>query len=199
MTVTLNANALTTLADAKAYLKVTVTTDDDLISGLINACSTALENFCRRSFHQTTYTNENHDGNNTRYLNLRNFPVLSVSQVQVNGVVIDPSNYVIKNESGVLARIGPYPNTFTGLSMSRFNTVWNRGDYNIQVSYSAGFNPIPDDLALACKMYVKAIYSADIASYSTTYTDGFMFRADAIPVQVKLMLQPYIDTSGAVG
>lgn len=194
----LNNNALATLTDTKAYLKVTVATDDSLLEGLINACSTAIENFCRRSFYTTTYENEYYDGNNTRYLNLNNYPVSAITQVMVNGVVIDPSNYIVKNPSGVLARIGPYPNTFTGLSMSRFNTVWNRGDYNIQVSYTAGYDPIPEDLALACKMYVAAIYKADIASYSTTFNDGFVFKADAIPTQVKLMLQPYIDTSGGV-
>jgi hypothetical protein len=195
----LSANALTTLDAVKEYLKIdsTILVDDTRIEGLINACSTAIENYCRRTLHQITYTNEMYDGNNTRYLNLKNYPATAVTQVQVNGVVIDPSNYVLKDH-GVLVRIGPYPNTFTGLSMSRFNTVWNRGDYNISVSYTAGYAIIPDDIELACKMYVASIFKADIASFSTTFTDGFAFKADSMPVQVKLLLQPYVDTSGGV-
>jgi uncharacterized phiE125 gp8 family phage protein len=198
MSINLNDNALTDLATTKSFLKVTTTTDDDIISILINACSTAIENYCRRSFYQQVYTNDMYDGNGTKWLNLKNYPVQSVSQVQVNGVTIDPANYVIKNETGVLCRIGPYPNTFTGLSISRFSSLWNQGDYNIAVSYTAGFATIPDDLAHACRVYVKSIYNSDVANFSTTFSDGFVFKADAMPTQVRLMLAPYADTSGGI-
>jgi hypothetical protein len=200
MAIQVNANALADLASTKAYLKIptATTTDDDLITSLINACSTAIENYCRRTFSQITYTDEMYDGNNSRYLNLKNYPVISVSSVKVNGVLIDSSQYVCKKDSGVLARVGPYPNTFTGLSMSRFQTVWNRGDWNIAVTYSAGFTAIPDDVALALKMYVASIYKADVANFSTTFNDGFVFKADSMPVQTKLLLQPYVDTSKGV-
>lgn len=198
MTVTLNANALTDLATTKSFLKVTTTTDDDIISTLINACSTAIENYCRRSFYQQTYTNEYYDGTGTRWLNLKNYPVQSVSQVTQNTIVVDPSSYVVKNDSGVLVRIGPYPNTFSGMSITRFQTIWVPGDYSIQVSYTAGYATIPDDLAHACRVYVKSIYNSDVANFSTTFSDGFVFKADAMPTQVRLMLAPYADTSGGI-
>lgn len=187
------ANALTTVDTVKSYLKIdpSFTVDDSRIEMLINACSSAIENFCRRTFNTTLYTDEEYDGNNTRYINLENYPVSSISQVTVNGVVISSDQYKVKSKTGVLARIGPYPNTFTGLSMSRFNTVWNRGDANILVTYTAGYDVIPPDLEQACILYVMSFYKSDVANFSTTFTDGFAFKADAIPVQVKLMLQPY--------
>jgi uncharacterized phiE125 gp8 family phage protein len=191
------ASALTDLTEAKQYLKVAVNTDDDLIQGLINACSTAIENYCRRIFLNQSYS-EFYDGNQTRYINLKNYPVSAITQVQVNGVTLDKSSYLVKNDTGVLTRVGPYPNGFTGVSTSRFNTIWNRGDYNIKVDYTAGYTTIPDDVELACKMFVASIYKADVANFSTTFNEGFVFKADAIPVQVKLMLQPYVDTSGGV-
>lgn len=187
------ANALTTVDTVKSYLKIdpSFTVDDSRIEMLINACSSAIENFCRRTFNTTLYTDEEYDGNNTRYINLENYPVSSISQVTVNGVVISSDQYKVKSKTGVLARVGPYPNTFTGLSMSRFNTVWNRGDANILVTYTAGYDVIPPDLEQACILYVMSFYKSDVANFSTTFTDGFAFKADAIPVQVKLMLQPY--------
>lgn len=190
----LSANALTTLDAVKSYLKIPLdqTVDDTRIEWLINACSSAIENFCRRSFGLQTYTNEEYDGNNTRYINLLNYPVSSISQVTVNGNIITSDQYKVKSKTGVLARIGPYPNTFTGLSMSRFQTVWNRGDANILVTYIAGYDVIPADLEQACILYVMAFFKSDVANFSTTFTDGFAFKADAIPVQVKLMLQPYL-------
>lgn len=193
-------NVLTDLDSVKAYLKIdpSQTTNDDLLTGLINACSTAIEDYCRRAFNTTTYTDEQYDGNNTPFLNLENFPVQSVSSVSLDGVVLDPSQYRLKNKTGVLSRIGPYPNTFTGLSISRFNTLWNRGFANIEVTYTAGFDVIPAPVNLACQMFVASIFKADIASFSTTFTDGFAFKANDMPVQVKLLLQPYVDTSAGV-
>lgn len=191
---TLAVNALTTVDNVKSYLKIdtSITVDDSRIEMLINACSSAIENFCRRTFNTTTYTDEEYDGNNTRYINLENYPVSSISQVTVNGEVISSDQYKVKAKTGVLARIGPYPNTFTGLSISRFNTVWNRGDANVLVTYIAGYDVIPPDLEQACILYVMSFYKSDVANFSTTFTDGFAFKADAIPVQVKLMLQPYL-------
>lgn len=198
MTINLNDNALTDLDTTKKFLKITTTNDDDLISILINACSTAIENYCRRTFKQTIYTDEMYDGNNTKWLNLKNYPVISVDSVYEYGQLVDPGAYVCKLDTGVLARIGPYPNNFTGLTISRFNTIWNQGDWNISVTYTAGYAIIPDDLAHACRVYVKSIYGSDVANFSTTFQDGFVFKADAMPTQVRLMLQPYIDTSGGV-
>jgi hypothetical protein len=197
MPVVLVDNALTDLDSVKSYLKIdpAITSDDDRLTGLINGCSTAIENYCRRTFATTTYTDEEYDGNQTQLLNLLHYPVQSVSSVSLNDVVLDPSQYKFKKRTGVLSRVGPYPNTFTGLSINRFQTVWNRGFSNILVTYTAGYDTIPDDLNLACQMYVAAVYRADIASFSTTFNDGMAFKSDAMPVQVKMMLQPYVDSS----
>jgi uncharacterized phiE125 gp8 family phage protein len=192
MAVSPSANALTLLPDVKAFLKIAITTDDDLLQGLINACSTAIERYCRRKFKSQTYTNEFYDGTGYKTLNLKNYPVSNVSSVSIDGVVLSSSNYVCKTDTGVLARKGP---SLPGL---RVNSNWPEGDWNIQVTYTAGYTTIPDDLELACKMFVASIYKADIAAFSTTFNEGFVFKADAIPVQVKLMLQPYVDTSGGI-
>jgi hypothetical protein len=65
------------------------------------------------------------------------------------------------------------------------------GDINISVSYRAGLSEIPADLELACKHYVMSYFKADVASFSTTFSDGFVFRPEAIPAQVKALVSPY--------
>lgn len=188
----LSSNALTTLEAVKEYLKIdsSQTVDDSRLESLINACSSAIENFCRRSFKSQTYTNEEYDGNNHRYISLYNYPVLSVSSVTINNTVIPNDEFVVKKKTGVLAR--KTNNTLSGISYNRYNPIWPKGDVNILVTYTAGYDPIPPDLEHACILYVMSFYKSDVANFSTTFTDGFAFKADAIPVQVKLMLQPYL-------
>jgi hypothetical protein len=188
----LAANALTSVAAVKSYLKIdpSVIVDDTRIEGLINACSSAIENFCRRTFKTQTFTNEEYDGNNNRYINLVNYPVQSVGSVTVNGETVPAEQYVVKKKTGVLARI--YNNTVSGISYNRYVPIWPKGDCNVLVTYTAGYDVIPPDLEQACILYVMSFYKSDVANFSTTFTDGFAFKADAIPVQVKLMLQPYM-------
>jgi hypothetical protein len=189
---TLTDNALTSVAAVKSYLKIadTNTVDDDRIELLINACSSTIENFCRRNFKKQTFTDEEYDGNDHRYLNLYNYPVQSVDKVIINDEVVAPEEYIPKRKTGILAR--KYNNTLSGISYNRYVPIWPKGDANILVTYTAGYDVIPADLEQACILYVMSFYKSDVANFSTTFTDGFVFRADAMPVQVKLMLQPYM-------
>lgn len=189
---TLATNALTTVAAVKSYLKIADTNivDDARIELLINACSSTIENFCRRNFKKQTFTDEEYDGNNHRYLNLYNYPVQSVQSVTLNDELVDSIEYIVKKKTGILAR--KYNNTLSGISYNRYVPIWPKGDANILVTYTAGYDEIPADLEQACILYVMSFYKSDVANFSTTFTDGFVFRADAMPVQVKLMLQPYI-------
>jgi uncharacterized phiE125 gp8 family phage protein len=189
---TLAVNALTTVAAVKSYLKIadTNTIDDARIEGLINACSSAIENFCRRNFKMQTFTDEEYDGNDHRYLNLYNYPIQSVESVTLNDEVVDAKEYIVKKKIGILAR--KYNNTLSGISYNRYVPIWPKGDANILVTYTAGYDVIPADLEQACILFVMSFFKSDVANFSTTFTDGFVFRADAMPVQVKLMLQPYM-------
>lgn len=188
----LATNALTTVAAVKSYLKIadTNTVDDSRIELLINACSSTIENFCRRNFIKQTFTDEEYDGNDHRYLNLYNYPVQSVQSVTLNDELVDSIEYIVKKKTGILAR--KYNNTLSGISYNRYVPIWPKGDANILVTYTAGYDVIPADLEQACILYVMSFYKSDVANFSTTFTDGFVFRADAMPVQVKLMLQPYM-------
>lgn len=172
-------NALTTLEDVSKYLKIEAAQLNEetisILESLINACSTTIENYCGRKFKEQVFTEE-YDGTGKKYILLEQFPVKSIESVAIDEVLIDQSEYKVKKKNGVLIRN---------------NYVWPTGDINISVVYTAGLIEIPADLEQACKEFVMAKFKADVSSFSTTFTDGFVFRADAIPVQVKFALQPY--------
>lgn len=166
---------LTTLSAVKTYLKLgNESTDDELLSELIKACSTAIENHCQRKFETGTYEEE-YDGSGKPFLLLQNYPITSISSVEVDEQVIEPGEYKVRKNNGMLFRSG----------------VWPQGIMNIRVTYTAGLSEVPPDVELACKVFVKSFFNTDVANFSTTFGEGFVFRADSIPAQVKMLLQPY--------
>jgi hypothetical protein len=76
--------ALVSLATAKSYLGETGSSNDDLISAMINEASVAI---CKEigvgNLIETTYTRELHDGHGGRDLYLNNWPVSEVLRVAV--------------------------------------------------------------------------------------------------------------------
>jgi uncharacterized phiE125 gp8 family phage protein len=175
---TLASNALTTLEAVKAYLKIDAsdTTDDTLLEDLINAASNAIENYCKRRFKEQIYTDEEYDGNGIKYLQLKQYPVISVDSVTVDDTVLTTDEYKVRKSNGTLIRVG---------------SVWPKGDINVLVTYTAGYSQIPYDLELACKHLVMSYFKADVASFSTTFQEGFVFRPEALPAQVKALVAPY--------
>jgi uncharacterized phiE125 gp8 family phage protein len=173
----LASNALTTLSAVKEYLKIDPlnTNEDTLLEALINASSSAIENYCKRSLVEQTFIEE-YDGNGMKYLQLNQYPVNSITSVTVDGVVLDPSEYKVKKKTGTLIRV---------------DSIWPEGDLNIAVEFTAGYNPIPYDLELACKHLVYFYYKTDIANFSSTFQEGFVIRPESLPVQVKALLAPY--------
>jgi uncharacterized phiE125 gp8 family phage protein len=172
----LKTNALTSLAAAKAYLKLQVSLDDETIEDLINASSSAIENYCKRRFQEQSYLEEEFDGTGKSHLLLDQYPVRSIEAVAIDGNLLTPGQYKVKKRNGILLHNGG---------------IWPRGEINVTVSYTAGYTEIPSDLELACKHLVMSYFKSDIANFSTTFQDGFVFRPEALPAQVKALLAPY--------
>lgn len=172
----LKSNALTTLSAVKSYLKITSDTDNSLLEDLINASSNAIEKYCNRQFKEQLYTDEEYDGNGLSGLYLRQYPVKEITSVTVEDELLLTTDYKFKKENGKLIRK---------------NFIWPKGEINILVTYTAGFSEIPSDLELACKHLVMSYFKSDIASFSTTFQEGFVFRPEALPSQVKALVSPY--------
>jgi uncharacterized phiE125 gp8 family phage protein len=172
----LKSNALTTLAAAKAYLKLNVNVDDSTVEDLINASSSAIENYCKRKFKEQAYLEEEYDGTGKNHILLDQYPVKSIESVSIDGTLLSTGQFKVKKRNGVLLNNGG---------------IWPRGEINITVSYTAGYAEIPSDLELACKHLVMSYFKSDVANFSTTFQEGFVFRPEALPAQVKALLAPY--------
>ncbi len=76
----LSANAIVSLADVKAYMRITSSSTDSLLETLIDAASTRIESYCDRNFIEQEYR-EFYNTNGQRRLRLRHFPVSQVTRL----------------------------------------------------------------------------------------------------------------------
>lgn len=194
------AIALVSLEDAKAFLKLTASSEDTIVSDLVNAVSVSINRYCGRVFLSADYT-EFLDGDGSGELILSNFPVTVLTSLNddpswrqwqaltakdvVNDVILEAKTGVVR--------------------------LWNnggrflRGHQNVKAVYTAGYtlDTIPYDVALACKFLVSQFYrqaysqwrrgiqSEQIQDRNTTFTN------DPIPKDIAMMLDPYRVRYGA--
>ena len=83
------------------------------------------------------------DGSGGQALILRNFPVTVVTRVSLRNGSVDVGGYHVDNSRGVLWRT---------------NGLWAGGRKHYRVLYTAGYNPLPEDLIEACAQWVAALF-----------------------------------------
>jgi hypothetical protein len=165
---------LTTLDKVKAYLGVSTTDDDTLISALIQSVSEAIEHYCGREFAESERT-EFHDGRNSGSIVLKCRPVQSVSGVYDDCDRVFPdlseissSCYVFYPESGLIELTG-------GL----FSNGWR----NVKVVYVAGYETVPAAVEQAANILIANFYnrghsggdgldSESVGAYTISYNEA---------------------------
>ncbi len=134
--------AFTDLEDLKSFLSIpsSTSTHDDLLENLINGASGFIESYTNRRLKSTTYDSDTvadrkftwYDGDNTKRLFLREYPITAVSEVTVSGATISAASdtdyygstgYLIRQDRGELF----------------YDNYWEVGMQNIRVSYTAGY------------------------------------------------------------
>lgn len=144
-----DAKDLTTIADLKSLLSISVTTWDVLLQSLVTAASKFIANYCDRNFcSDGSDVTEYYDGyeGSIRTLQLKKYPIASITSIQSRiGTFTNPTwytydaatQYNFKPESGEVF----------------FQFCLPRGHQNIKVIYKGGYlvADIPQDVALACQ------------------------------------------------
>lgn len=112
----LNTNALTTVARVKTFLEISVATYDSILESLINMATDFVERECDRTFVSTAYSNELYDGTGTKRLLLKHFPVSSSATFTLEQrdtdlrdaywSAIDSNLYHVDYETGIVEFIG---------------------------------------------------------------------------------------------
>lgn len=141
------AGDLTTLAAAYGYLRLTAGSDDVALQLAITAVSQRIAAWCSRSFVPTDH-DELYDGTGNPRLILRNFPIISIATVEVDGLAIAPRSVPHGSGYGSDRR----------RTLDVYGRTFPRGRHNVRVVYRAGFDPIPADLQFACLEWLKTGY-----------------------------------------
>lgn len=123
----------------KRLLKLTSAADDDVLAILITQASDYICSELSRSILRATYT-ERYDGRDNVSLFLRQFPIVSIASVLVDGVAVAAS-------SGS-AVSGWYQSGDREISLR--GSVFSRGYGNVVVTYDAGFVTVPVRFETAC-------------------------------------------------
>lgn len=128
----LSPHALSTLEAVKDYLKISAadTEYDKVLERQVNAVSDLIENYCRRHFEKSLYT-EKLSGNGKYELRLEQYPVSAISVITVNGTALLDAEIDFCPDNGAIYR----------------EALWLEGRRNIEVAYEAGYVLPKDDCA----------------------------------------------------
>lgn len=115
---TLKSYALTTASRLATYLRLTYSdlnsTQQDLLTDICNQVTEFIENYCGRRFKLSTYTEEIYDGDNSGILALKNYPVTSLTSIELRTSTlneddwdsVDSERYHLDTDSGVVRMMG---------------------------------------------------------------------------------------------
>ncbi|SEJ55960.1 head-tail connector protein [Frateuria terrea] len=137
---------LCTLANVKAFLGITSSATDGVLSSLITAISAAIESYCNRTFASAAYT-ESRNGTGGNRLFLAHGLVTAVASVTVDGQAIPAA---VGTGTGYL---------FDETTVYLRGYCFHRGVQNVTVSYTAGYASVPSDVAQACVELVAAHFA----------------------------------------
>jgi hypothetical protein len=168
--------------DAKAFLKFRNGVDDEaLFTVAYTAGTQAVIDFLEWDPNLQA-TTEIVDGYGAPSVALKRAPVTVVSAVKVSGAAIALTGLVTQGRM-LLRRDGIFP----------------LGKASVEVTYTAGYNPLPDPITLGTKMAIKALWTApgfelNFASHSIAGVESASFIAGgpgSLPPGARALLQPY--------
>ncbi len=179
MAVTINPGALTSLANLKAALSISVSTFDDNLKLSINAATAAIEGYCGRVFARALIVDERHLATGGCRLVVDRPYLNSITSIEIEGATtaIDDDGYLVeKAKSGIIFLKGQLPRLGrrrTGIAQD--HQAGSTAPY-ILISYDGGYvtaqqtleageylaDPVtlPGDLEMACVRYAAELYAA---------------------------------------
>jgi len=176
--------AILTVNEFKTLAEITSDADDQLIEFSIAQAQGMAEAYCGRRFDEEPIT-EKHDGGGY-YIELSQWPVVSISEVKEYDTVLDASDYELRDEHFLMR-----------LDSEGYITHWTTGRDSVSISYLAGYedSTAPQDLKMAIYILAFLIYKRSKMSNwpetSRSFEGGSLNWADDIPNVVKTTLDKY--------
>jgi hypothetical protein len=180
---------LTTLDQVKAWLQTGQAafpdTDDALLARLIAAASQFIQRWLSRNIAVSDWY-EVRDGTGGQRLIFSNFPVTAVRSLSIDGLTIPPA----PNDSGAGAGY-----LFSPTELALRGYVFTARPLNVAITYTAGYEVVPSDIAQACidlvclryreRTRIGEVSRATGGSETVTYSQRDMSE------HVKLLLSQY--------
>lgn len=169
--------SLVSLESLKQRLGITHDRQDGQLQTLIAGVSAAVEAYLGRKLLAANYT-ERHNGNGKNRLVLHQYPVLSVSQVKINGRVIDDWD----NDDWLLIRLNGFA----------------KGIRNVEIKYRAGYETLPADIQEAALLIAaqrmnelenKGVQSKTLAGETISFSS--FSQTGGMPPAAFAILQEY--------
>jgi uncharacterized phiE125 gp8 family phage protein len=171
-----NDGALLTLADAKGYLRVSSTDEDDVIGGLITSVEAAIESEVGRLIIAAAATEHVSVGRNSRGFGVLNWPVSSTATLTVT----DSNSDVVTTLFDIDYATGRFRAPYT-LTPGTYTVTYTGG-----ISLSDAWARYQPMLAGAVRDWVAELY-ANRDPGASSVTDGDMGRSTyplAVPPRV---------------
>ena len=148
--------SLVLLSEYKEILDITGNTEDEFVELSQYEVESKIKSFLNRDLEVTTYV-EVYDGTGERELVLSQFPINSVSKLEiydgVDSLGAEQWDEWIQNED--------YERLVIPTSKDQIvliGTCFPEGDQNIRVTYNAGYSTIPYEIQQACKKLMLLYY-----------------------------------------
>lgn len=174
-----------TIADIKSLFGITVQTDDHILAILSQGIESKVALNCNRTFESTVLT-EYYDGDGTSVLQLKNYPIITVSAIYDDtdrvydaSSLISSDDYVIKETEGRIELDG---------------LTFMQGLKNIKIVYTAGYSSatMPFDLKVAVAKLVLADYLEIKGGINVIEGQDFFYKPDKLRKEAQKTLDSYI-------
>ncbi len=172
------------LVDLNTYktllgLPLTASAIDSQLISLLGVADQLVKSYVQRDLEETSYT-EYYSGNNQVRITLKQTPVTVITSVSLDNsgyfgeragsfgspsLLTEGTDFVLDRQqggtlskSGILFRIGTVWPVVTRVSrLGRLSPDQGPSYGNIKVVYTAGYNPVPQDLKLAVVLFVSTL------------------------------------------
>lgn len=166
------------LADAKAHLRQTNTSQDDQIRVMLIAATRIVEQWTGRTWVRETAT-ETYDGGRTA-IPLRRSPVRTVNTVTESGTTLTVTDWFLRGDAPILVR-----GTTTGPG------TWAYGQQNVSVTYVAGPQEVPAPVREAIKRVLAALWTSQRGGGEMPDGVDLGLPTSFVTSEVRALLEPF--------
>lgn len=171
-----------TLKQAKDYLLIGCSDYDSLIKQIIEYSVNSIHSYIGYSLEQTSET-DYYKGTNRQFLPLGKMNITTISDVKLNGEVLDPSKYSLRKN--MLFKSDIWDAKYIGRSMYDTSLI----DYNIEITYDYGYvypdidhtinsGTVPKEIQYVCVELVKRIFIKSGTTQQTKAEGGRRLDSD---------------------